>query len=250
MKSTGNTVLITGGTSGIGYGLARRLHDAGNTVIVAGRRRALLDEITARHDGIASVVLDVSDPDSISEAVAAVTSSHPALNVLINNAGIMVPENVTDPSGLEIAENHVTTNLLGTIRSTYAFLPHLLTQDDAAVLNVTSALAFVPFPTTPTYSATKAALHSFTTSLRAQLSDTSVHVVEVVPPGVQTELMPGQEKDETAMPLEEYLDEVMSLIAANPDADEIVVERAKFLRNAEAEGRYADVLQMLSGVTL
>lgn len=121
-------------------------------------------------------------------------------------------------------------------------------QDDAAVLNVTSALAFVPFPITPTYNATKAALHSFTTSLRIQLADSSVGVIEVVPPGVQTALMPGQENDEHAMPLEGYLDEFMALLDAQPGAEEIVVERAKFFRDAEAEGRYDDVLAMLIGV--
>ena len=248
MKSTGNTILITGGTSGIGYGLARRLHEAGNTVIVAGRRQELLDEITTEHAGIEAIALDVNDPASITKAVETVTATHPQLNVLINNAGIMLAESVTDPSALQIAENQVTTNLLGTIRMTYALLPHLTTQDDAAVLNVTSALAFVPFPITPTYNATKAALHSFTTSLRIQLADSSVRVIEVIPPGVQTELMPGQQNDEHAMPLEEYLDEFMAALAAQPAAEEIVVERAKFFRHAEAEGRYGDVLEMLSGI--
>lgn len=248
MKSTGNTILITGGTSGIGYGLARRLHEAGNTVIVAGRRKELLDEITIEHVGIEALVLDVNDPASISQAVQTVTASHPQLNVLINNAGIMVAESVLDPSALQIAEDEVTTNLLGTIRMTYALLPHLAAQDDAAVMNVSSALAFVPFPMAPTYSATKAAVHSFTTSLRIQLADSSVGVIEIVPPGVQTALMPGQENDEHAMPLEEYLDEVMALFGAQLGAEELVVERAKFFRDAEAEGRYDDTLAMLSGV--
>lgn len=247
MKSTGNTILITGGTSGIGYGLARRFHEAGNVVIVAGRRQELLDEITATHVGIEAIVLDVNDPDSIAQAVTTLAASHPELNVLVNNAGIMLAESVIEPSALQVAEDQVTTNLLGTIRMTYALLPHLVAQDDAAVLNVTSALAYVPFPTAPTYSATKAALHSFTTSLRIQLADSSVGVVEIVPPGVQTALMPGQENDENAMPLEDYLDEVMALFDAQPAAEEIVVEGAKFFRRAQAEGRYDDVLAMLSG---
>ena len=248
MKSTGNTILITGGTSGIGYGLARRLHEAGNTVIVAGRRQELLDEITTEHAGIEAIALDVNDPASITKAVETVTATHPQLNVLINNAGIMLAESVTDPSALQIAEDQITTNLLGTIRMTYALLPHLVTHSDAAVLNVSSALGFVPFPIAPTYSATKAAVHSFTPSLRIQLADSSVGVIEVVPPGVQTALMPGQENDENAMPLEEYLDEVMALLDAQPAAQEIVVERAQFFRRAEAEGRYDDTLAMLSGV--
>lgn len=216
-------------------------------MIVAGRRQELLDEITSEHVGIEAIALDVNDPASISQAVETLTATYPQLNVLVNNAGIMLAESVMDPSALQIAEDQVTTNLLGTIRMTYALLPHLTAQDDAAVLNVTSALAFVPFPIAPTYNATKAALHSFTTSLRIQLADSSVGVIEVVPPGVQTDLMPGQQDDENSMPLEDYLDEVMALLDAQPAAEEIVVERAKLLRHAEAEGRYDDVLAMLSG---
>ncbi|MFJ4939118.1 SDR family oxidoreductase [Streptomyces pseudovenezuelae] len=185
MKITGNTILITGGTSGIGLGLALRLHEAGNKVIVAGRRKELLDGITAEHPGIDGLVLDVADPDSIARAREAVAASHPGLNVLVNNAGIMQLENVLDPAGLQVAEDHVATNLLGTIRMTYAFLPQLGGKEDAVVMNVTSALAFVPYQSTPTYSATKAALHSFSESLRIQLAsaDAGVQVIEVVPPG-------------------------------------------------------------------
>lgn len=161
MKMTGNTILITGGTSGIGLGLALRLHEAGNKVIVAGRRKELLDGITTEHLGIDALVLDVADPDSIARARETVAASHPGLNVLVNNAGIMLRENLLDPAELKVAEDHVTVNLLGTIRMTYAFLPLLVGKDDAVVMNVSSALAFVPYPSTPTYSATKAALHSF-----------------------------------------------------------------------------------------
>ncbi|OZC63625.1 oxidoreductase [Rhodococcus sp. 15-725-2-2b] len=246
MKMSGNTILITGGTSGIGYGLARRLHAAGNTVIVAGRRKHLLDKITAEHPRIESVVLDVADPISIAQAADVLSSGHPELNVVINNAGIMLKEDLRDPASLQIAEDHVTTNLLGTIRMTYTFLPHLVSKDAAAIINVTSSLAFVPLPTTPTYNATKAALHSFTTSLRVQLADTAVQVIELVPPGVRTTLL-GQEDDENAMPLEDFLSETMALLVAQPKSREIVVERAKYYRDAEAEGRYEDVLMVLSG---
>jgi short-subunit dehydrogenase involved in D-alanine esterification of teichoic acids len=247
MKTTGNTILITGGTSGIGLGLALRLHEAGNTVIVAGRREELLDRITTEHPGIEGLVLDVTDPASITRAAGALTASHPELNVLVNNAGIMLPENLLDPASLPIAEDHVTTNLLGPIRMTYAFLPHLVTRDDAAVLNVTSALAFVPWPVTPTYNATKAALHSFSESLRVQLADTPVQVIEVAPPGVRTTLM-GQQDDPNSMPLDEFLTEALALLDARLDATEIVVERAGFARYAEANGTYDQVLSMLSGV--
>jgi uncharacterized oxidoreductase len=245
MKTTGNTILITGSTSGIGLGLALRLHELGNTVIVAGRRKELLDRIVAEHPGIEALVLDVTDPVSITRAAATLAVSHPQLNVLVNNAGIQRPENLLDPASVSIAEDHVTTNLLGPIRMTYAFLPHLVTQDAAAVLNVTSALAFVPFPVTPTYSATKAALHMFSEGLRVQLAGTSVQVVEVVPAGVRTTLM-GQQDSEQAMPLEEFLTEVLALLDAQPDAREIVVESAKFTREAEATGTYDQVLAMFS----
>ncbi|MCW6007277.1 SDR family oxidoreductase [Micromonospora sp. CPCC 205371] len=245
MKTTGNTILITGGTSGIGLGLALRLHEAGNEVIVAGRRKDLLDQIATEHPGIDTLVLDVADPASIARAVGILAASHPQLNVLVNNAGIMLAENLLDPACLPIAEDHVTTNLLGPIRMTYAFLPHLVTKDDAVVLNVTSALAFVPWPVTPTYNATKAALHSFSESLRVQLAGTPVQVIEVAPPGVRTGLM-GQQDNEQAMPLDEFLTETMTLLDAQPDAKEIVVERAKFARHAEANGTYDQVLTMLT----
>jgi uncharacterized oxidoreductase len=248
MKMTGNTILITGGTSGIGLGLAVRLHEAGNKVIVAGRRKELLDEITAGHPGIDALVLDVADPDSIAQARETVAASHPGLNILVNNAGIMLPENLLDPAGLSIAEDHVATNLLGPIRMTYAFLPLLMGKDDAVVVNVTSALAFVPLPITPTYNATKAALHSFSESLRIQLAgaDAGVQVIEVVPPPVRTTLM-GQQDNEQSMPLDDFLTEALGILREKPDAKELVVERARFLREAVATGSYDDVLAMLSG---
>ncbi|MFD1544831.1 SDR family oxidoreductase [Nonomuraea guangzhouensis] len=249
MKMTGNTILITGGTSGIGLGLALRLHEAGNKVIVAGRRKELLDQITTEHPGIESIVLDIADPASIVRAAETVTAGHPALNVLINNAGIMLRENLLDPACLPVAEDHVTINLLGTIRMTYAFLPLLVGKDDAAVMNVTSALAFVPLPITPTYNATKAALHSFSESLRVQLvgANAGVQVIEVAPPGVRTTLL-GRQDDANAMPLEDFLTETLDLLREKPDAKELVVERARFVRDAEANGSYDDVLAMLSGV--
>ena len=246
MKTTGNTILITGGTSGIGHGLALRFHEAGNTVIVAGRRKELLDQITTEHPGIESLVLDVADPASITRAAETLAATHPQLNVLVNNAGIMLPENLLDPASLPIAEDHITTNLLGAIRMTYAFLPHLVTADDAVVMNMTSALAFVPLPITPTYNATKAALRSFSESLRVQLAGTPVQVIEVAPPGVRTTLM-GQEDAENSMPLDDFLTETLTLLGAQPEAKEIVVERAKFVRYAEANGAYDQVLAMLSG---
>ncbi|WP_030186538.1 SDR family oxidoreductase [Streptomyces sp. NRRL S-813] len=245
MKTTGNTILITGGTSGIGLGLALRFQQAGNKVIVAGRRKDLLDKIATEHPGIGTLVLDVTDPTSIAQALKTVTRTHPEVNVLINNAGIQLPENLLEADSLRVAEDTVTTNLLGPIRMVNAFLPYLLNKDDAVVINVSSGLAFVPLPITATYNATKAAIHSFTESLRVQLADTSVQVIELVPPAVRTTLM-GQQDNEQAMPLEDFLTEAVSLLQTQPDAKEILVENVKFLRHATANGTYDDVLAMFS----
>ena len=245
MKTTGNTVLITGATSGIGRGLAERLHARGDTVVVGGRRRALLDEIVAANPGMSSVVVDVADPASIAAAVESVTRDHPDLDVVVTMAGIMLPEDLRDPAHLETAEATVVTNLLGTIRTTTAFAPFLAAKPDGVLVTVSSGLASVPLPAAPTYSATKAAVHSFTQSLRVQWADTPLQVVELVPPAVQTTLM-GQSDDPNAMPLDEYLDETMRILTEQPDVEEVLVDRVRFLRDAEAEGRHADVLRVLS----
>lgn len=247
MKMPDNTILITGGTSGIGLGLARRFHAEGNKVIVAGRREDLLARITAGHEGMESVVLDVTDPASIRGCFETTTARHPELNVLINNAGIQLPEDLTDPEHLDVAEATVATNLLGPIRMLTEFVPFLTGQHNAVVMNVSSGLAFVSFPLTPTYNATKAAVHSFTEALRIQLADKGVEVLELIPPAVQTDLM-GQTESEYAMPLEEFLTEVMGILHTRPEDREICVENVKFLRFAEATGKYDDTLAMLSGV--
>ena len=245
MNITGNTIFIPGATSGIGLGLALGFRDRGNTVIVGGRRTSLLDEITAHHPDVDTVEVDVGDAASLTKARDEVVARHPGLNVLVPMAGIMLPEDLRDPAHLETAERTVATNLLGTIRTISAFVPHLVDQSNAAILTVSSGLAFVPLPVTPTYNATKAAIHSYSESLRVQLAN-SVQVIELVPPGVRTTLM-GQQDSEQAMPLEEYLEETFALLEAEPTAQEILVERVKFLRDAEQEGRYAEVLGMLSG---
>lgn len=245
MKTTGNTILITGGTSGIGLGLGLRLFEDGNEVIVAGRRKELIDRIAADHPGIKTLVLDVTDPASIARARETVTRDYPEVNVLVNNAGIQLPENLLETGSLRVAEDTVSTNLLGPIRMVNAFLPHLAAKNDAAIINVSSGLAFVPLPITPTYNATKAAVHSFTESLRIQLAGTSVQVIELVPPAVRTTLM-GQQDSEHAMPLEDFLSEAVTLLRTRPQAKEILVDSVKFLRNAPVDGTYEDVLAMLS----
>ncbi|ALE59104.1 putative oxidoreductase [Paraburkholderia graminis C4D1M] len=245
MKTSGNTILITGSTSGIGLGLAVRFNEAGNRVIVAGRRKALLEQITTDYPGVEAIELDVADAGSIVQASELAAERYPDLNVVINNAGIMLSENVLEPDSLKRAEESVAINLLGTIRMTYAFLPQLVRKNDGIIINVSSALAFVPFPIAMTYSATKAAVHVFTEGLRVQLAGSPVRVIELVPPGVRTTLF-GQESDEQAMPLEDFLDETLALLHAEPTPKEIIVERAKFLRTAQATGNYANALEMLS----
>jgi len=245
MNITGNTIFIPGGTSGIGLGLALRFQAAGNTVIIAGRRTELLEQIAVEHPGIEGVRLDVTDPDSIRAAAEDVQTRFPATNVLINMAGIMHPEDFRTGDFLATAEATVTTNLLGPLRLIAAFTEFLAGHDDATIMNVSSGLAFVPLPLTPTYNATKAAIHSLSDALRVQLAGTSIAVVELVPPAVQTTLL-GQENDANAMPLDDYLSEVMTLIETRPDADEILVERVKFLRFAERDGKYSEVLELLA----
>jgi uncharacterized oxidoreductase len=226
MKSTGNTILITGGGSGIGRGLAEAFHKLGNKVIIAGRRQQVLDETTS------------ADAASVRTFAAKLTADYPALNVVINNAGIMRPENVLQSGDTADAEAIITTNLLGPIRLTAALLPHFLKQPHATIMTVTSGLAFVPLALTPTYCATKAAIHSYSESLRYQLKSTNVEVVELAPPYVQTELMgAGQAADPRAMPLKDYIAETIEIINTQPNATEILVERVKPLRFADANGK-------------
>ena len=246
MNVSGNTIFIAGATSGIGRGLAERLANTGNKVIIAGRRQHLVDEIVSSHDNIEGLVLDVTDPVSIEAAVSTIKTTFPDTNVLITVAGIMVPEDLHTDSFLPTAEATVKTNLVGPMRLIGALTEFLAAKDAAAILTISSGLAFVPLPITPTYNATKAAIHSFTESLRIQLSDTSVQVIEIVPPAVRTTLM-GQQDAENAMPLDDFIGEVIGLLETQPDADEILVENVKFFRLAEAEGRYDDVLEMLAG---
>src|SRR5215472_1778721 len=241
MQSSGNTILITGGGSGIGRGLAEALHKLGNTVIIAGRRQSALDEVTAANKGMQALALDVQEAGAIRSFAGEVVEKFPALNVVINNAGIMRAEKLRQaPEYLDDAEAIVVTNLLGPIRLTAALLPHLMKQKRATVVNVSSGLAFVPLALTPTYCATKAGIHSYTQSLRWQLRETSVDVIEVAPPYVQTELMDGAE-DPRAMPLTEYIAETVGLLTQEPTPKEILVERVKGLRFAEKSGAYESV---------
>ena len=238
MQMRHNTILITGGASGIGRALAQAFHALGNQVIIAGRRQAVLNEVTAANPGMASCVLDVASASDIGRFAEQVKRDYPALNVVIHNAGIMQGEDVQTDSAAT-AEATIATNLLGPIRLNAALLPLLIKQTQAVVMTVSSGLAFLPLATTPTYSATKAAIHSYTQSLRYQLKDTAVQVLELAPPYVQTELMgERQASDPHAMPLQDFIAEVMRILTNQPDATEILVERVKPLRFAEANGGY------------
>jgi uncharacterized oxidoreductase len=246
MISSGNTILITGGGSGIGRGLAEALHKLGNRVVIAGRRQKALDETTAANPGMQSLIFDVEQPGAIRSFAADVAEKFPALNVLINNAGIMRAEKLLEQQeNLTDAEAVIATNLLGPIRLTAALLPHLQQQAKATLINVSSGLAFVPLAMTPAYCATKAAIHSYTQSLRWQLRSSNIEVIEIIPPYVQTELMDGAE-DPRAMPLADYVAETMALLTAEPTPPEIIVERVKLLRFAAEGGKYDAVFQGLN----
>jgi len=247
MDITGNTVFIPGATSGIGLALAVALHERGNTVVVGGRRTELLERIAAEHPGIDTVRIDTADPGSIRSAAAEVLAAHPDLNVLIAMAGIMQVEDWHTASGfLDSAEAIVTTNVLGPIRLIAAFVEHLQTRPDATIVTVSSGLAFAPLKVTPSYNASKAAIHMLSESIRLQLADTSVRIVELEPPSVATDLVPGQRESSFAMPLDEFVAEVMELIETQPDAKELQVERVKFLRYGEARGDYDRVVEVLN----
>ena len=226
MKLRGNTILITGGGSGIGRGFAEALHKLGNKVIIAGRRRRHLDAVVAANPGMAAIELDIADPDNINTAATKLIREHPDLNVLVNNAGIMEPDQAAGVIDDKVLVSTVTTNLLGPIRLTSALVDQLKSRRGVILYN-TSVLAFVPLALTAVYSATKAALHSYVLSQRFLLRDSGVRVLEIAPPWVRTELMNSQEAAQ-AMPLDRFMAETLD--ALGTDADEILVEAAKPLR--------------------
>jgi uncharacterized oxidoreductase len=246
MNPSGNTILITGGGSGIGRSLAESLHALGNQVIISGRRLSALDETTAANPGIKSLQLDIEHRAPIRAFAAQVIAEFPSLNVLINNAGIMRAEKLLEQQpDLADAEAIVATNLLGPIRLTAALLPHLQLQPRATIINVSSGLAFLPMARTPTYCATKAALHSYTLSLRAQLRNTGIEVIELIPPYVATNLMGGAD-DPHAMPLDKFIAEAMEILTTQPTPPEICVENVKTLRFAAESGNFDTIFARLN----
>ena len=251
MKLTGNTIFITGGGSGIGRALAEAFHKLGNSVIISGRRRGHLDEVVAANPGMAAIELDITDPASIDAVAAKLLAEHPALNVLINNAGIMQPDGVAGPIDDALLVETLATNLLGPIRMTSALVDHLKSKDDAVVAYMSSVLAFVPLAVTAIYCATKAALHSYVLSQRFLLKKTGVRVLEIAPPWVRTDLMNSREAEQ-AMPLDQFIAETMAVLAT--DADEVLVEGAKAFRanvgpneHGFVEGFNTQMLALFSG---
>jgi uncharacterized oxidoreductase len=245
MKTSGNTILMTGGGSGIGESLAHRFHDRGDTVIIAGRRQETLKQAAEGRDRIHTMTLDVEDAAAVDAFAKQVVADFPALNVLFNNAGIMKFEDLTNQRDLGDAEATLAINVLGPIRLTNALIEHLAGQPDAAIVTVTSGLAYVPLVAAPTYSASKAAIHSYTVSLRTQLAG-KIEVIEVAPPGVQTDLTPGQANRPGYMPLEAFADAVAAQFAQQPTPYEILVDEVQFLRQAEREGRFDETLKTLT----
>lgn len=235
MNLSGNTVFITGGTSGIGKGLAEAFHQRENEVIIAGRREARLREVCGQHPGMHYFVLDVIDREAIRTVASSVCREFPALNCVFNNAGIQrrfdfSPGNALDDQALQA---EINTNLLGAIRVAAAFIPHLATRPGATLVNVSSGLAFVPMARYPVYCATKAAIHTWTLSLRHQLRSSRVKVIELIPPWVATELGgPGKPAPTTAdgrgpMPLDAFIAETMKELESG--AEEAVIGDAKRL---------------------
>jgi uncharacterized oxidoreductase len=227
MKLAGNTIFITGGGSGIGRGLAEAFHKRGNKVIISGRRRANLDEVIAANSGMVAIELDITDPANIDRVAARLIAEHPDLNVLINNAGIMLPDHADGRLDDKLLVDTVTTNLVGPIRVTAALIDHLKSKNDVVITYTSSVLGFVPMAVTAVYSATKAALHSYALSQRFLLKDAGIRVLEIAPPWVRTDLMNSREA-ELAMPLDQFITETMTMLGT--DADEILVEGAKAFR--------------------
>lgn len=238
MKLTGNTIFITGGGSGIGRGLGEAFHKLGNKVIISGRRRAFLADVVAANPGMEAVELDVTDPATIDVVAAKLITEHPGLNVLINNAGIMLPDGAAGRIDEKLLTDTIATNLVGPIRMTSALVDHLKGKKDAAIVYTGSVVGFVPLAFTAVYSATKAALHSYALSQRFLLKDSGVRVLEIAPPWVRTDLMNSREAEQ-AMPLDEFIAETMA--AFGGDSDEILVERARAFRDNPGPNEHAFV---------
>ncbi|AWB93539.1 SDR family oxidoreductase [Aeromicrobium chenweiae] len=243
MDITSRTVLIAGGTAGIGLEMARRLTAAGSSVVVGGRRVDRLTDIAA--EGIGTVELDVSDPASVERARDSVLASFPDLDTVVTMAGVQLIEDVRDPGHIATAEQIVQTNLLGTIRVIDAFTPHLLARGTGTFVTVSSGIGFLPFPLMPTYGASKAAVHAYSESLRAQLDGTGVDVVELVPPAVATS-EDQRRANPAALDVGDFVEEVLTLLAADPTPHELLVGSVQTHRWAERDGTYDELVAQRS----
>jgi uncharacterized oxidoreductase len=238
MQLTNNVIFITGGTSGIGRGLAEAFHKLGNKVIISGRRTSLLKEVTAANPGMDAVELDIADSASIEAAAARLIRDYPDLNVLINNAGIMPFDQADGAIDDAVMQSTITTNFMGPIRMTAALIEHLKRQPRSVVIHNTSVLAYVPLASTAVYSATKAALHSYALSQRFMLRHTSVRVQEIAPPWVNTDLI-HKSDDPRAMPLDAFIEQTMAALAT--DAEEALVADVVSMRDNPGAGEHAFV---------
>jgi uncharacterized oxidoreductase len=238
MKLTGNTIFITGATSGIGRGLAEAFHRKGNKVIISGRRKTLLDEVAKANPGIDTVELDVNDPTQINDVALQLIAKYPTLNVVVNNAGIMPFDDVTGALDDAQAVHLIGTNLLGPVRVSGAFIEHLKTQPEAFLVNNSSVVAYIPIAAAALYSATKAAIHSYSLSQRFALRETSVRVLEIAPPWVDTDLV-YKSGDPRAMQLNPFIEETMRLLESA--TTEVVVEAGKQLRDSAGPNEHGVV---------
>jgi uncharacterized oxidoreductase len=241
MILTGNTIFITGGGTGIGRGLAEALHRLGNKVIVSGRKRGVLETVVAGNPGIEAVELDIANPEAVKKVAAKLIVTYPSLNTLINNAGIMLLDDVSTAVDEGVLESQIATNLTGTIRLTSALVDHLKKQERATIVYNSSTLAFTPLAMFAVYSATKAALHSYAMSQRFMLRSTSVEVKEIAPPWVGTGIV-GAADDPRAVPVTRFVSDTLEVLAS--DANEILVEEAKLYRNHAGPGEYAFIEEL------
>lgn len=232
MNLTGNTVLITGGTSGIGLALAKSFNMLNNKVIICGRREERLQEIKSKNDGMVTKVCDITDAQQRVDLAEWVLQEYPDTNVLINNAGIQLHSNLTNTGDLASIHKEIETNLVAPIHFTQLFTGYLSRRETAAIINISSGLAFVPLAAAAVYSATKAAIHSLTLSLRYQLRNTTIKVFEIAPPSVDTELGYQHREDQNSSHGGMDIDEFASLAidALKNDVYEAAIGPAANLR--------------------
>ncbi len=247
MNFDNSTILITGGNSGIGRALAEALAARGARIIIAGRNKGRLAEVVSANPGMSAYELDVTSAEEIQAVASKIVAKHPDLNAVIHNAGILPYENVlAERYDTEIVETVISTNLMAPIRLTAELLPHLRSKGEAAIVTVSSGLAFVPLASASAYSASKAAIHSWSQSMRHELRGTAIAVVEIVPPLVATELTPGQSKNPHAMPLDAFVSETVDLLCADITPKEVLVQRVTPQRTAEQTGGFDKVFGMIN----